>query len=373
MTAPGVSAPATWSAPHDEKVRELVDRAEVVLVSYKSRPHVEELLASWPEELRIVVVDNADNVDGLRDLTVQYANARYIDGGGQGFARAANIGARSSDRDVVVFVNPDCRPTATDLAELVVGVRRDLTAVSHAATMTGHSGEVEAGVGGWEPTLRRLLVHALGWGRRLPESGLFLAARPGCHYEVDWTTGACMAVRSSTFRSLGGFDEAFFVYAEDVSFGRVARHHGWRTVLREDVQVRHGAGSSGAPSLEMLRLRGASFAAYLVRYHRWKSVPMRALMVLGAGLRGFVATALDRRDVAAQQRAFIVGHLTRRAFVGGREVARTRLNEVAGSDSWRTTPVAKGRGSRWRSAQPPLSRESADPRLNEREKRARAG
>ena len=209
-------------------------------------------------------------------------------------------------------------------------VHADGEAVRGSLVLETAYGEVEAGVGGWEPTLRRLVVHALGLGRRLPESGLFLTALPGCHYEVHWTTGACMAVRSSTFRSLGGFDETFFVYAEDVSFGRKAKEHGWRTVLREDVRVRHGAGASGAPSLEMLRLRGASFAGYLVRYHGWKSVPMRALMVLGASLRALAAVAGGKSQVAAQQRAFIAGHVTARAYVAGREVALTRFIEVTG-------------------------------------------
>lgn len=323
-----MSAPAAENATGD--LRELLEDAEVVLVSYRSRSHVEELLASWPQALRVVVVDNTDDADGLRDVVAHYAHARYVYGGGQGFGRAANSGALSTDREFVVFVNPDCRPSVSDLAQLVAGLRRDPTAAAHAATMTGHDGEIEAGVGGWEPSVRRLVVHALGLGRRMPESGLFLAAHPGRRYDVDWTTGACMAVRSSVFRMLGGFDETFFVYAEDVSFGRSARGHGLRTVLRQDVRVRHGAAGSGAPSLEMLRLRGASFAGYLVRYHGWRSVPMRGLMVLGATLRALVAALRGNVDVAAQQRAFIFGHLTGRAFVGGREVARTRFDEIVG-------------------------------------------
>ncbi len=326
MSEAGVSALPSEAAAGD--LRLLLEDAEVVLVSYRSRSHVEELLASWPRALRVVVVDNTDDADGLRDFVAHYAHARYLSGGGQGFGRAANAGALSTDRKFVVFVNPDCRPSANDLARLVAGLRSDLTAAAHAATMTGHDGEIEAGVGGWEPTVRRLVVHALGLGGRMPESGLFLAARLGRRYDVDWTTGACMAVRSSVFRMLGGFDETFYVYAEDVSFGRSARRHGLRTVLREDVRVRHGAAGSGAPSLEMLRLRGASFAGYLVRYHGWRSLPMRGLMVVGATLRALVAAMRGNIDAAAQQRAFIVGHVTRRAFVGGREVARTRFDEI---------------------------------------------
>lgn len=306
-------------------------RTEVVLVSYRSRSHVEELIAGWPSDLSIVVVDNAGNVDGLAEFSASHPNVRYLDGGGQGFGRAANRGAFSSTKDFVVFVNPDCRPTAADLEALVAGLASDDSAASHAATMTGHDGAIEAGVGGWEPSLRRLTVHALGLGSVLRDAGLFAFPKPGERCAVDWTTGACMAVRAERFRESGGFDESFYVYAEDVSFGRSARLAGLRTVLREDVLVRHGSGSSGAPSLEMLRLRGASFAGYLTRYHRSRAWPMRGLMVVGALVRGLAAALRGRRDVAAQQWAFIVGTVTMTAHVGGQEVAARRLAEVTGS------------------------------------------
>ena len=311
--------------------RSHLSRTEVVLVSYRSRSHVEELVGGWPADLSVVVVDNAGDADGLAGFSAAHPNVRYLDGGGQGFGRAANLGAFSSSKELIVFVNPDCRPTAADLEALVAGVAADAGAVSHAATMTGHDGSIESGVGGWEPSLRRLTVHALGLGSVLRHAGLFASPRPGEHCDVDWTTGACMAVRADRFREFGGFDESFYVYAEDVSFGRSARLNGLRTVLREDVLVRHGSGSSGAPSLEMLRLRGASFAGYLTRYHRSKAWPMRGLMIVGALTRGLAAALRGRRDVAAQQWAFIVGTVTMTAYVGGQEVAARRLAEVTGS------------------------------------------
>ncbi|WP_197430185.1 glycosyltransferase family 2 protein [Auraticoccus cholistanensis] len=303
--------------------------AEVVLVSFRSREHVAELLRSWPEELRVTVVDNSADVDGVRGVVEARPRTRYLDGGGVGFARGANLGARASEAEYLVFVNPDCRPSADDLAALVRGLAEDPTALAHAATMTDAEGAVEAGVGGWEPSVPRLLVHALGLHRRLPTGGLFARPAAGEHVDVDWVTGACMAVRARVFRELGGFDESFYVYAEDVSLGREARRRGWRCVLREDVTVSHGAGRSGAPSAEMLRLRGASFAWYLTRYHRRWSLLLRWLMVLGAVTRS--VPALVRRDAETLrgQLQLCRGLLSRRAFVGGREVAARRFAEVA--------------------------------------------
>lgn len=322
-----MSALLTQNAGADDQEPE-IDDFEVVLVSYKSRHHVEALLDGWPEKLPVVVVDNSGNSDGIADLA-RLPNVRYLSGGGQGFGRAANLGAFSSEKPYAVFVNPDSRPTVEHLLALVRGLARDGAAVSHAATVTGRDGNVEIGVGGWEPSVRRLAVNATGLHKALPRTGLFAKPALGEHIELDWTTGACMAVRTEPFRELGGFDETFFVYAEDMAFGRQAREAGWRCVLRDDVVVPHGAGSSGAPSTEMLRLRGASFAGYLRRYHPGaRGTAMRALFALGAAVRMAAQFATGRRAEAEQSRALLAGTLTQRAYVGGEEVARARFDET---------------------------------------------
>ncbi len=307
-----------------------IDDLEAVLVSYKSRHHVETLLTGWPSDLAVAVVDNSADADGIAEVVDRFANARYLRGGGQGFARAANLGAFTSLKPYVVFVNPDCRPDADQLVELIRGIALDPAAISHAATPITPEGGIEIGVGGWEPSVRRAFVHASGLHKILPRSGLYAHPRVGEHVDVDWATGACLAVRREPFRELGGFDEAFFVYFEDVAFGRRARTGGWRLRLREDVTVPHGSGSSGAPSSEMRRLQGASFTTYVNRYNpsAVRAGVIRAIYVAGMSWRVVALMVAGRRRRAASSRAIIRGVVTHRAFVGGTEVARARIDEV---------------------------------------------
>ena len=317
------------SSPPDSEAG--LEDLEVVLVSYRSRHHVEALLTSWPDDLSVVVVDNSGNVDGIAEVAAQRPGIRYLDGGAQGFARAANLGAGSSTKPYVAFVNPDSRPAADHLLALVRGLAADPSAISHAATVTDSNGGVEMGVGGWEPSVPRTAAHAVGLHKLAPRSAIFAQPRPGQQVEVDWTTGACMVVRRQPFAALGGFDETFFVYAEDMAFGRNARETGWACRLREDVVVPHGAGSSGAPSLEMLRLRGASFAGYVRRYHPgWRATAMRGLFAAGAAMRAIAQRVTGRNDAARLSIALVRGVLTQRAFVGGVEVARARFAETTG-------------------------------------------
>jgi N-acetylglucosaminyl-diphospho-decaprenol L-rhamnosyltransferase len=294
---------------------------ELVVVSYKSRSQIEGLLANLPADLPVCIVDNAAGVDGLEDLVKARPDARYLDGGGAGFAHAANLGALTSPHEYLVFGNPDSRPTIEDYREVVRTVAGDPDCASASATMVSSTGAVELGTAGWEPSLRRALVHAAGIHKVFPRAGLFAKPQPHEVIRVDWTTGACMAVRRDTFLGLGGFDERYYVYNEDVAFGRAARERGLHQALRTDVLVPHASGGSGAPSAEMMRLRGASMARYVSRYNgAGIAGPIRFALALGYVTR--VLQQLAKRDVgrAREHVAYIQGLLTQKAKVGGQVV-----------------------------------------------------
>jgi N-acetylglucosaminyl-diphospho-decaprenol L-rhamnosyltransferase len=269
----------------------------------------------------LVIVDNAAGRDGLAGLAAARPNARYLDGGGNGFAKAANLGARSSTAEYVIFVNPDCRPTPVNLDTLVRTLAETPHLASCAATMVSPEGEVELGTGGWEPTLKRAVVHATGLHKIFPKAGLFARPRPYLPIEVEWTTGACMAVRVSTFLGLGCFDEQFYVYNEDVAFGRAVREKDLVQGLRTDVMVPHAAGGSGAPSREMLRLRGASMARY-VSQHNSPSTAALIRLSLAAGYLTRVAEQLVARNRprAMEHFSYVLGVVTGRASVAGKAV-----------------------------------------------------
>jgi N-acetylglucosaminyl-diphospho-decaprenol L-rhamnosyltransferase len=294
---------------------------ELVVVSYHSRPQIEGLLAGLPADLPLAIVDNAGGRDGLRELAAARPNTRYLDGGGNGFAKAANLGARSTAYEYVIFVNPDARPTPVNLDTLVTTLVEEPALASAAATMVSSEGEVEIGTGGWEPTLKRAVIHAIGLHKLLPEAGLFAKPRPYLPLAVEWTTGACMAVRVSTFLDLGCFDEQFYVYNEDVAFGRAVRERNLLQSLRTDILVPHAAGGSGAPSREMLRLRGASMARY-VGQHNSPTVTRLIRLSLAIGYLTRVAEQLAARNRprAMEHFSYVLGVVTGRASVAGKAV-----------------------------------------------------
>ena len=299
---------------------------ELVMVTYRSRRQLVGVLEHLGGDVPMVIVDNSGNSDGIRDEIKARPHIRYIDGGGVGFARAANLGARSSERDVVVFVNPDGRPRIADLETLVADVTTDPLLAASAATPVDTRGQTEIGVGGWDPAPLRAVVHAVGLHKVFPNAGLYARPRPHEDVHLDWTTGACMAVRRELFSTLGGFDESFYVYNEDMAFGRTARLAGLHSRLRTDVPVLHSAGGSGAPNKEMLRLRGASMAMYTRR--QLKPVPAALVcgaLMTGALARAGVAAVLRDKPRAQGQWNYVLGVFTRDATVGGKRIYRSGI------------------------------------------------
>jgi len=304
-----------------------LDDVELVVVAYRSRAQVEQMLAGLPGDLPLVVVDNSDGTDGLREVVEARPGGRYLEGGGVGFARAATRGALTSTASVVLFVNPDVRPTPAHLAAVVADVRADPALAASGACIVDadgpEAGQPQIGCGGWEPTVRRVAVHAVGLHKRLPTAGVYAKPLANAPLRVDWVSGGCMAVRREVFERLGGFDADFYVYNEDMAFGRASREHGLHEKLRTDVLVPGSSGGSGAPSLEMMRLRGASMARY-VRKHR-SPVPalaMRALTAAGYAVRAGEQVAKGDRQRAREHWAYAVGAATATATVGGRVVTR---------------------------------------------------
>lgn len=279
-----------------------------MLVAYKSRPLVEALLASLPPELPVVVVDNAHGVDGLPAVAAARPATRYVDGPGAGFAAGANRGARLSSSRYLVFVNPDSSPTAAQLDSLVDDLRRDPQLGAVSATTVLPNGRVEIGVGGWEPTVRRALVHAIGVHKLFPTAGLWARPMPGKVIELDWLSGACMAVPRHVFDELGGFDESFFVYNEDVAFGRQVREAGLGLRIRTDVLVPHLGGGSGSGRTRMAQQRSASLVQYISRYNGVVAVTaVRLVLSLGLAARSVVCRWRRNHGLAQEHAAYVKG------------------------------------------------------------------
>jgi N-acetylglucosaminyl-diphospho-decaprenol L-rhamnosyltransferase len=286
---------------------------EVVLVTYFSIDQLVGLLSSAQPDQRIVLVDNASGADGTREAIERFPKARWLDGAGHGFAKAANLAARSSDAEYLIFSNPDSRPTPEIWQALVDDLRSDPNLAIVGAGSITESGRLELGIGGWEPTLGRTVVYALGLHRIFSNSGIYARPRRDEVVDLDWLGAPCLAIRRELFLQMGGFDERYFVYNDDMALGRTIRSAGLSQRLRTDLHVPHMAASSGGGTA-MFQQRGASMAAYLHHHNsRLPALSMRAMLAGGAIARAASAIVSGRMPAVRQQLAYLYGVISKRS------------------------------------------------------------
>ena len=239
----------------DDERRELPTVA-IAIVNWNAGLQLRDCLtsivaANWTRvRLRsVVVVDNA-STDGSLDELADVALAVEVIRNSQnhGFGAACNQAARSLDADYVLFLNPDTRVEPEAVARAVgcleEPAHRDVGIVG--GRLVQKSGEIARGCARF-PTPWTCLTRLLGFDRALASWGLSYPMTEWDHAqsrEVDHVMGAFYMVRRTVFEALGGFDERFFMYLEDVDFSRRARKAGWRCFYNAEAGAYHRGGGT---------------------------------------------------------------------------------------------------------------------------------
>lgn len=116
------------------------------------------------------------------------------------------------------------------------------------------------------PTLRSLVSKSLGWG-----DGRYVLPHDGKPFSPEWVAGMFMLFRSDVFRALGGFDEGFFLYYEDVDIGVRLRKAGYRIVAVPAVAIVHDARRDSHRKWRHLRWHLSSMCRYFAKH--WGRLP----------------------------------------------------------------------------------------------------
>lgn len=265
------------------------DGVELVVVAFRSREPLAGLLAALSPAIPLAVVDNSSALEDITDLLRGRPGTRYLDPGENlGFGRACNLAAETSRRPCLIFLNPDARPSPALLRALVEHLRADPECAACGPALVGESGRSQA-AGGWQPTLGRALVHALGADRVLSRAGIWYRPAAAGAQEVEWLAGTCLAVEQERFLRAGGFDPEYFLYQEDMDLGRKLGASGARQVVRTDLRLLHAGGASSP-----LHRREALWtlrAGALRRFLRANHPPAVASAITGILAAGFLLRA----------------------------------------------------------------------------------
>jgi N-acetylglucosaminyl-diphospho-decaprenol L-rhamnosyltransferase len=288
--------------------------ATAVLVNHDSGARLGPLLdVLVPEVAGVVIVDNA-STDRSLDAARGRQKVTVIENpDNRGFAAAANQGASRADGEWILFVNPDIHLVPGQVTALLAGLPSDVAAV--APLQVDEKGGPRSETGGYEPSIPRYLIWALLPVRLHGGRGPWLAPPfPEEDTEVAWVSGALLGIRRRVFEELGGFDERFFLYHEDVDFCRRAREAGHRILCRASVRLHHEVahGEPGRRVVSGLR----SVESLALDFEGWRRRALGAVLGVGFGLRATLARGTTRqlaRSALPHCRDLLAGRLPARS------------------------------------------------------------
>ena len=198
----------------------------VVLVNFRGADDtiegVKALAAvDWPSErLEIVVVENGSGDDSAARIAEAVPGVILIESAENlGFAGGCNLGVNHSTGEYVAFLNNDAQPDSQWIKAAVAAFEADAEIAAVASRVLDLEGElvdfIDAG----------LLWFGKGYKPFVGETAGSLGLK---EKDVLFGTGAAMFVRRANYLELGGFDESFFMFYEDVDLGWRINLKGWR-------------------------------------------------------------------------------------------------------------------------------------------------
>ena len=300
------------------------------------RPHASVIIPNWNgarllapclrslrqqtyDDFEIIVVDNASTDDSVAMVQHSFPEVRLVVlDANLGYSGGCNAGIAASWGEILVMLNNDTEVEREWLGALVDAMAQHPTAGSAASRLMIFD--------------RRDVIHSAGdqYGRDgIPESrGVWQ------HYGAPYDTeahvfGACgggVALRRQLLEEIGGFEERFFMYCEDVDLNWRAQLAGWKCIYVPDAVIYHHLSATGGGSLasyyvgrNTLWVIARNYPGRLMRKYWWRIVAAQWSIALAA-LR-------SRRGAAARARlrGQLIGLLTSLRWLGHRRALRREM------------------------------------------------
>ncbi len=264
----------------------------IIIVNWNVRDLLDACLASiYASDLEavnyeIIVVDSAsddDSIDMLREkypAVILLPQTKNI-----GFTRGNNIGLARAKGDYLLLLNPD-----TELSpEAVALLLKYLKADPQVGIIGPHTLNTD---GSHQSTRRRFPTLVTGifestwlsaWAPATIERDYrMLDRRDNDIIEVDWVQGSAFMLRRAVYVDIGGLDEGYTMYSEELDYCRRAKSAGWRVVYHGGAQITHHGGKSSEQASAFKQVHfHTSKLRYFRKHHGYGAyIVLRALLLI---------------------------------------------------------------------------------------------
>jgi N-acetylglucosaminyl-diphospho-decaprenol L-rhamnosyltransferase len=306
-------------------------RVTIAIVSYNSGATLPRCLAALAaqneQNFRVILIDNASRerpaalIQGL-PFPVDYREMKE----NLGFAGGMNVALDACETPFLAALNPDAFPEPTWLATLLRAADRypHVAAFGSLQLAADEPGRID-GFGD------HYLICGQAWRGR---------TKPPTHGDLAFSFGVCAAAalyRTALLREVGGFDERFFCFYEDVDVAFRLRLAGTECAVVPAAVVSHVGGAS---------FEGLSdFAAFLIARNQWwtlvKNMPFTLLCFALPGFVLLQLIGLVRHPGSARMKGLWAGLIGTAEFLKARRVVRRQRSPLANAGYWISwNPVA---------------------------------
>jgi GT2 family glycosyltransferase len=216
-------------------------------------PCLAAVAAQTVGEVETIVVDNGSADGSAAFVRERFPQVRIVElGENRGFASAMNVGIAAAEAPLIAFLNNDAEPAPTWLEELERCLQRHPRAAAAASKLlrADDPGTLDGAGDGLTRTFR-----PIARGHGLPDGNF------DDEVEVFGASGTASLWRGDVLRELGGFDERFFAYYEDVDLSFRARLAGWECWYAPRSVSTHRRGATAGADLR--------FTLHLPARNRW--------------------------------------------------------------------------------------------------------
>jgi len=210
----------------------------IIIVHYKTRDFTIQCLKSIRDfcsrmDYEVILVDN-DSQDGIGQIiAADFPLVRFIETGrNTGFSTANNLGIKNARGEYILFLNSDTKLIEPIFDQLIEYMNINPRVGAVGPRHLYEDGQFQVSFGKF-PTLWSDILLKLVPCPSLPLTN-----------NVDWLSGSCLLVRRQALEDSGLFDEAFFMYLEDVDLCTRIRHQGWGTDYFPIASIIHFHGRS---------------------------------------------------------------------------------------------------------------------------------
>lgn len=285
----------------------------VIVLSYNTKDLLLDCVRSIQKNTKgidyeIIVVDNA-SIDGSAQAVAKLKVKLIRNKENLGFTGGNNQGIKIASGEFVLLLNSDTLISDNVLSDMVNWMKAHPDVGVATCSLRNRDGSLQ-GTGGYFPTL----VRVFSWMtiQDFPFVDFIIKpfqpmkeksfSRNISFYtkerDVDWVTGAFLMTRRKVIEGIGGLDEDFFMYGEDVDFCFRAKEKGWRVKYLPQFSITHFGGASSVREFPFIQEYKSMKIFYKKHYPGWQYPILRFFLKIGALGRIIVLGLLRGKEYA---------------------------------------------------------------------------